>query len=343
VARLPAAAAREPAQSTTMDGAPKQHAGCGRDSVASPGYDRSIWRSAAHDQVYPAQAGAVSAGPDIIPRMSQAESRWRLILSPAEEGTLNMATDEAILEAVAAGVQRPTLRLYAWEPACLSIGYAQPVQDADEERLAEAGWSLVRRPTGGRAILHTDELTYAVIAPASNPHLEGGVLASYRHLSRGLIAGLQHLGVMPETRNADPVPDEQRTDPVCFEVPSAYEITVGGKKLIGSAQLRRQAGVLQHGSLPLAGDIGRICLVLRFENETERQARIERLRMRACTVEELLGREVSWEEAASALRIGFAKGIGLDFEEAPLTSKEAIRADELRRERYVGSDWTRRV
>ncbi len=254
-----------------------------------------------------------------------------------------MATDEAILESVAAGAERPTLRLYAWEPACLSIGYAQPVSEADEARLAEKGWSLVRRPTGGRAILHTDELTYAVVAPASNPHLEGGVLASYQHLSQGLLIALQRLGLEPETRDAEPIPEEQRADPVCFEVPSAYEITVREKKLIGSAQLRRQGGVLQHGSLPLTGDIGRICLVLRFPNEMDRQARIDRLRMRASTVADMLGRSVSWEEAASAIRAGFTEGLGLDFDEDSLSLDEIRRADQLARERYARPDWTRRV
>jgi lipoate-protein ligase A len=287
------------------------------------------------------RAGSVRA--DIIPRMSQDESLWRLIISPPAEGPANMATDEAILESVAAGAERPTLRLYAWEPACLSIGYAQPVFEADEARLTEKGWSLVRRPTGGRAILHTDELTYAVIAPAANPHVKGGVLASYRHLSQGLIIALRRLGLDPETRDAEPVPEEQRADPVCFEVPSAYEITVRGRKLIGSAQLRRQGGVLQHGSLPLTGDIGRICLELRFPDEAARQTHIDRLRMRACTVADLLGRDVTWNEAAGAIRAGFAEALGLHFDEGSLTPAEIRRADHLVRERYTQPDWTRRV
>lgn len=254
-----------------------------------------------------------------------------------------MAMDEAILESVTAGAEQPTLRLYAWDPACLSIGYAQLLAEADEGRLAERGWSLVRRPTGGRAILHTDELTYAIIAPSTDPHVEGGVLASYRRLSEGLLLGLRRLGLEPRVRDAAPLPLEERADPVCFEVPSAYEITAGGRKLIGSAQLRRQGGVLQHGSLPLSGDIGRICLGLRFPDEAARQSRVERLRSKASTVEELLGRTVAWEEAAGALRDGFAESLGLKFDEGELSRVEADRTDQLVRERYAHPEWTGRV
>ena len=275
--------------------------------------------------------------------MSPQHAHWRLIVSPPAEGPANMAMDEAILESVAAGAEQPTLRLYAWDPACLSIGYAQLLAEADEGRLAERGWSLVRRPTGGRAILHTDELTYAIIAPSTDPHVEGGVLASYRRLSEGLLLGLRRLGLEPRVRDAAPLPLEERADPVCFEVPSAYEITAGGRKLIGSAQLRRQGGVLQHGSLPLSGDIGRICLGLRFPDEAARQSRVERLRSKASTVEELLGRTVAWEEAAGALRDGFAESLGLKFDEGELSRVEADRTDQLVRERYAHPEWTGRV
>lgn len=280
---------------------------------------------------------------DIIARMAGDRSDWRLILSPPANGAANMAMDDAILESVTGGDAPSTLRLYAWEPACLSLGYAQPADEADQDRLAAHSWSLVRRPTGGRAILHTDELTYAVIAPTSDPQVEGGVLASYRRLSIGLLSALRRLGLEPEVRAAGPVPEDDRSDPVCFEVPSAYEITVRGKKLIGSAQLRRRGGVLQHGSLPLTGDIGRICLALRFADEATRRARAEQLRARAGTVGDLLGRRVGWEEAAGAFRGGFAEGLGIHLDEAGPTASEARRADELKRQRYDDPTWTRRV
>jgi len=278
-----------------------------------------------------------------MPGMSSIDkSMWRLILSPPADGATNMAIDEAMLESVSEGSMPSTLRLYAWDPACLSLGYAQASSEVDAERLTAHGWTIVRRPTGGRAILHIDELTYAIAAPTSDLRVEGGVLASYRRLSAGLLAGLRQLGLTPEVRDAEPVGDDERADPVCFEVPSAYEITVDGRKLVGSAQLRRQGGVLQHGSLPLTGDIGRICMVLDFADEATRHRRIERLRTRAATAAGLLGRPVAWAEAARAIQAGFSEALGLKFDQRDLSQDEARRADRLRQDRYAHPDWTRR-
>jgi lipoate-protein ligase A len=93
-------------------------------------------------------------------------TNWRLLITPAARGAWNMAVDESILEHIGRGASLPTLRLYAWTPACLSLGHAQPIADVDMQRLQQHGWEVVRRATGGRAILHTDELTYSVIAPS---------------------------------------------------------------------------------------------------------------------------------------------------------------------------------
>ena len=106
-----------------------------------------------------------------------------------------MALDEAILRAVSAGQVPPTLRLYAWEPACLSLGRAQPLADVDLQAVRATGFDLVRRPTGGKAILHVDELTYSVVAPQEDPRVAGGIVESYRRLSAGLVCGLEQLGV----------------------------------------------------------------------------------------------------------------------------------------------------
>lgn len=104
--------------------------------------------------------------------MSQAT--WRLVLTEPTDGPMNMATDQAIMEAVAEGRVPPTLRFFAWQPPCLSLGYTQPIADVDREQLAVRGWDLVRRMTGGRAILHTDELTYSVTVRADDPIVAGG-------------------------------------------------------------------------------------------------------------------------------------------------------------------------
>jgi lipoyl(octanoyl) transferase len=270
------------------------------------------------------------------------DAPWRLMLSPALPGTDNMALDEALLESVAAKRQPPTLRLYHWEPACLSLGHAQPVEDADLERLRTMGWDLVRRTTGGRAILHIDELTYSVTAPTDHRLLGGGVLPSYRRLSRGLLAGLELLGVRADAAPGQPQAWTDRTNPVCFEAPSAYEITAGGRKLIGSAQRRRAAGVLQHGSLPLCGDLGRICSVLVFRSDGDREAAAARVRLRATTLEQLLGRRVPWEQAAESLVSGFAQALGLHWTIEEPDAEERARALVLRSERFAANEWTAR-
>jgi lipoate-protein ligase A len=267
---------------------------------------------------------------------------WRLLLTPPKGGAWNMAVDEAILEAAERDESRPTLRLYSWEPPCLSLGRAQPVADADRERLQTNGWEIVRRITGGRAILHTDELTYSVTGPADEPRLAGSVLESYNRLAKALLSAMQALGLTVEVQPGKAASDGD-LNPVCFEVPSTYELTVHGKKLIGSAQARRKGGVLQHGSLPLCGDLSRICQALAFPDEPVREIARQRLLARATTVASVLGAEVSWESAAQAFVGGFEAQLGLEFERDDMSPKETSRAEELVRVKYAHPSWTGRV
>lgn len=255
-----------------------------------------------------------------------------------------MAVDEAILEHIqkvgAEQCSAPTLRLYAWTPPCLSIGYAQTFKDVDVERLKSNGWGVVRRLTGGRAILHTDELTYSVVGKSDEAVLSGGVLESYNRLSKALLYAVQSLSLPVEVKEHEKVGHaSSMTNPVCFEVPSTYEITVDGKKLIGSAQARKKEGVLQHGSLPLTGDLTRICDALIFENESARQEAKDRLLARATTVESVLNVNISWETAANALIRGFEKELGIEFEIGELSQSELERAEELVKEKYGNVEW----
>jgi lipoate-protein ligase A len=267
---------------------------------------------------------------------------WRLLLTPPARGAWNMAVDEAILEHIGQGQSDPTLRLYAWEPACLSLGYAQPYADVDETRIKERGWEVVRRPTGGRAILHTDELTYSVTAPANEPRLVGSVLESYNRLAGALLQAVQSLGLSVEMKEGVGG-NHNSLNPVCFEVPSAYEITVQGKKLIGSAQARRKEGVLQHGSLPLKGNLARITEALIFVDETARLNAATGLLERATTVESVLGRPVSWNEASQAFLHAFEDKLSLRLEEGVLSESEQKRAEELVCEKYDLPGWMKRV
>jgi lipoate-protein ligase A len=254
-----------------------------------------------------------------------------------------MALDEAILESIIAGSAPPTLRMYAWSPPCLSLGSAQPIEQIDFERLRILGWDIVRRGTGGRSILHTDELTYSIAAPDHDPHFAGGVLRSYKHLSLGLIAALQEIGARVVLQPEVQLDEEERSQPICFELPSSYEITVEGKKLVGSAQIRRRGGVLQHGTIPLHGDISRIVQILPFDNEEERSRAGQRVAQRATTLEGALGRRISWAEMADAMKDGFSQALGITLIHASPTDSEIRRAEGLVREKYQLRSWTTRV
>ncbi len=276
--------------------------------------------------------------------MHFTQSTWRLLITPPANGAWNMAVDEAILKEITRREALPTLRLYAWEPACLSLGYAQPSSDVDFDRLNARGWHVVRRPTGGRAILHTDEITYAVIAPHSEPRMAGGVLESYQVISSALLRALNNLG-LPAQSTSHPQAQSgyDPCDPICFEVPSNFEITVHGKKLIGSAQARKKEGVIQHGTLPLYGDLARISQVLVFQDEAERLRAGERLLSRANTVESALGRVISWVRIAQAFIDGFKEALNLNFIPANLSMDETKLTEQLVSEKYANDEWTYKI
>jgi lipoate-protein ligase A len=256
-----------------------------------------------------------------------------------------MAIDEAILHTVAAGHGVPTLRFFQWEPPCLSLGYNQHWEEVDEEACRRLGYTWTRRPTGGKAILHTDEVTYSLIIPQHDPRIRGDIVESYRILSFGLLRGLEKLGVQATQATFDERASSARQSkggPVCFDTPSRYEITWAGKKLIGSAQLRRRKVVLQHGTLPLRGNLNRILEVLNF-SEAERSFQTELLPQRATTLAEVLGRELSNAVVEAALQDGFAEELNLTLEGMGLTDAERDAAEKLRAEQYAHDSWNKRV
>ena len=250
-----------------------------------------------------------------------------------------MATDCAIFEAVSAGRQPPTMRLYGWEPMCLSLGYGQRSRDVDMDRLRARGWQLVRRPTGGKAILHGDEMTYSLSLPIDHPLAAGDVVDSYRRIGAGLASGLEGLGVASISELKDPR-DNKGMGPVCFEIASHYEITVAGRKLVGSAQMRRKAGILQHGTIPIRGDVGRICDVLSFEREEERESQRQSLRQRAATLEATMAYRPSWDDVADAIARGVKRAFAYEILCQVLSQEEVDRIETLMAERFANPDWT---
>ncbi len=266
---------------------------------------------------------------------------WRVIFSKPARGAWNMAADEAIMESSGRGDTPPTLRLYAWDPACLSLGYAQSYSDVDTNRLKANSWDVVRRVTGGRAILHIDELTYSISAPTDEIRFRGTILESYHRMAEALIQAVHSLG-LPVQIEENAAPSNTPKGPVCFEVPSAYEIVINGKKIIGSAQARKKEGILQHGTFPLAGDLTRITRVLTFPDEMAREAAAGKLLNRAVTAQTILHSEIPWQIAAEAFSKAFEETLEIDLQTGELTLSEIERADELVENKYDHPVWTER-
>jgi lipoate-protein ligase A len=181
---------------------------------------------------------------------------WRLLIDGALPGASNMARDVAILEAVSAGEAKPTLRLYDWDPPCLTLGRHQGVDAADLEFCRREGIDVVRRPTGGRALLHHLELTYAVVAPLGVGPLPRGLQEAYRAICGALVRAMRALGVDAELTGGEvnlQLPGPRSTVP-CFEAPAGGEVVVGGRKLVGSAMRAHAGTILQHGAIVLDWD-----------------------------------------------------------------------------------------
>jgi lipoate-protein ligase A len=268
---------------------------------------------------------------------------WRLILNSPHHGAWNMAVDEALLESISNHDQPPTLRLYDWQPYTLSLGLAQPAGDVNLSELQNRGWDLVRRPTGGRAILHADEMTYSVTAPIENPILRGNVIESYRRISTALVEALQLVGLCADSKPKKMEETHLSKDPVCFQFPSDYEITYLDKKVVGSAQARKKGGILQHGSIPLHGDITRIIEVLNYPNSKDKILAQEKLIKRASTIEASLGMRVSWSDMADAMIRGFEEKLGITLIPIDLSNIELNNAVRIYREKYYHRDWTFRI
>jgi lipoyl(octanoyl) transferase len=194
---------------------------------------------------------------------------WELHEDPPGSAARNMAKDEVCLER-ARRSGRPALRLYGWERMALSIGRSQALErEIDLAACVAAGVPLVRRITGGRAVLHGSDLTYAVTAPTAGAGFGGGILPTYRALSGVFVRFLRALGCEPEVQTYSGRERAGLASAICFATPSAFEILVGGRKLVGSAQRLLSTAFLQHGSLPLAPQYELLARLFRGASQAE--------------------------------------------------------------------------
>ncbi|MBR8659180.1 biotin/lipoate A/B protein ligase family protein [Brevibacillus sp. NL20B1] len=270
--------------------------------------------------------------------------QWRFLVTEAMSPAMNMAVDEAILHLHSEGKVPPTVRFYTWNPATLSIGYFQKAaKEINLEALRERGLGFVRRPTGGRAVLHDQELTYSVVVSESHPKMPSGVTEAYKVISMGLLHGFQRLGLHAEMVSlATEEEKEKYSSPgssACFDSPSWYELVVEGKKVAGSAQTRQKGVILQHGSILLEMDVELLFSLLNFPSERVKQRMMESFRQKAVTINEVSPRPISLQEAVHAFRDGFASGLEVELVPGELTAEELALADELVRTRYASDEW----
>lgn len=256
---------------------------------------------------------------------------------------MNMAIDEALIAFVGRGEIAPTLRFYSWEPRGLSVGHFQrATRDIDRKRIEELGIPIVRRMTGGRAVLHADELTYSVVIQEATEGLPRTVIESYRLLTEGIRKGYHHLGIPVEF--SVPMTEEEKEElrkpksAVCFDAASYYELAVGKRKVAGSAQVRHQGVVLQHGSVPLSVDEGELFDCFLYEDETMRQRMKSRFAGKAVALNELAGRKVSFEEVRDAFTRGFEDALQLEFVPLEFNERQWQEIEQLA-EKYRSDKW----
>jgi lipoyl(octanoyl) transferase len=248
------------------------------------------------------------------------------------EGRRDMAIDEALAEAVGNGASPPVVRLYGFSPPTLSLGRFQKARGQYSARhLAEDGVTLVRRPTGGHAVLHDDELTYSVaLSKDGGTNLPGGAARKrevYLFIARILLHGLANLGIVGTINAA------QRGDlhnPDCFGSAGEYEIAgTGGKKLIGSAQMTTRRAILQHGSIPLQNPGRRVFRYLEAAEPLDSHAP-------SCLNEEA-GRVLSFEEVRDAFARAFREDLGAS--DSDLLPAERDAADRILAQKYETDAW----
>jgi lipoate-protein ligase A len=265
----------------------------------------------------------------------QNVAAYRFINTGVQSTALNMAIDEAILIHHIKDEVPPTLRVFNWEQPSITLGRFQSIErEIDVESCKSNGIALVRRPTGGRAVYHRDEFTYSIVI-GKRYGIPSGVVAAYAYLSQGLLAALAQLGVSAE------ISDErvkQHPSAACFASSTQADLTSGGFKLVGSAQVWREESLLQQGSLPLDDRASEFFHLLRFPSEEERLTALEHYNEKTTPLHTFVP-NADWDTVADAFRAGFSSFLQTAFTPGELTAAEWNTAHELVAEKYSKLEW----
>jgi lipoate-protein ligase A len=264
-------------------------------------------------------------------------SSWRLLTVLTDDGFRHMSLDHALLLSSQEDGFPPTLRFYRWKPPCLSLGRFQPPGDVDWERCRREGVDVVRRPTGGKAILHLDDFTYSIVLPP-RCDLPGSVVEAYAVVCTGIREALSSLGLETEIATVSGGGKAPGSG-ACFSTSTMADLRCNGRKICGSAQVRHAGGVLQHGSLLLRDNSSLFFRLLAFPDEKERENARRGFVLRSVTLEET-GVSVNWGDLADAFVRGFRRAFGVRLEEGKLEAGESNLWAALERE-YRTPSWTR--
>jgi len=247
-----------------------------------------------------------------------------------------MALDEAIATVVRKNNAPPTLRLYGWDMPSISIGCFQKINDIDSDYCIEKHIPLVRRPTGGRAILHSDEITYSFSVKTTSGIFSRGLLDSYKKISRAFSLAFSKLGLTPDIKlfkepcHASLITRHSRS-PSCFQSISYGEITIQDKKIIGSAQKRWTDGLLQQGSIPYIVDKNAMAKVFRLES-------VHKLPEALTGLKEIIP-ELTIDELKNAIRTSFEETFDTRLIPSFPSHEEVSLAEEFEVKKYLSSQW----
>lgn len=247
---------------------------------------------------------------------------FRLLQTGYAGAAFNMGLDMAILDSVSSGESLPTLRFYGWKPPAISLGYFQSVEEEiNLEACRERGVDVVRRITGGGAVFHDTEVTYSIGIPEGHPLASPSIPESYKILCQGIIDGLALLDIDAEFA---PIND----------------ILVGGKKISGNAQTRRNHCIFQHGTILLAVDAATMFSLLKVPKEKSRGKMIEDIMARVTSVSAIAGDSPGFESVSGAIRDGFSSALDLAYVEDQPRQKELESAASYASSKFSDNAWT---
>lgn len=272
------------------------------------------------------------------------KENWFFINSGPCSPSYNMALDEALMDWHSEGIIPPIIRFYQWNPATLSIGYFQQVErDIDIQAVREQGLGFVRRPTGGRAVLHEHELTYSIIVSENHPEIPKTVTEAYRILSEGLLKGFQNLGMDAYFSVPDTVEKQENLkkpkSAVCFDAPSWYELVVEGKKVAGSAQTRQKGVILQHGAILLDLDQEKLLTVFKFETEEAKEKMRLKLPKKTVAINDLVNEPITISQCVHAFKSGFEEALNISLIPYALSEEQLQYVVSIEQKKYSNQEW----